>query len=226
MNKLERTTSGVPGLDELMGGGFIKGSINMVAGSTGTCKTILCSHFIWEGLKKGENGLYVTLEESADDIVTEAGQFGMAFDKYIKEKKCVIDYIFPKTFADLYHEVFKRIREVNAKRFVLDSLSLAAMYTKADISDLREKMFFLFQKLKKSGITSLIISEIPEGSKHLSRLGFEEFVVDSVIVLHYMEYAAGGTPRSLVVRKMRKSKHGADIYPFEITDKGIVVKKT
>src|SRR3989338_1377161 len=111
MNKLERITSGVPGLDELMGGGFIKGSINMIAGSTGTCKTILCSHFIWEGLKKGENGLYVTLEESAEDIVTESAQFGMAFDKYIKERKCGIDYIFPKTFADLYHEVFRRIKE-------------------------------------------------------------------------------------------------------------------
>lgn len=226
MNKLERIPSGVPGLDELLGGGFIKGSINLVAGTTGTCKTILCSHFIWEGLKRGENGLYVTMEEPPEDIVIEAAQFGMLFDKYIKEGRCSVHYVFPKTFADLYHEIFKKIKEVNAKRVVLDSLSLAAMYTKTDVSELRAKMFFMFQKLKNSGITSFFISEIPEGSKHLGRLGFEEFVVDSVIVLHYLEYVGGGTPRSLVIRKMRKSKHGVDIYPFEITDKGIVIKKT
>lgn len=226
MYKLERITSGVPGLDEILGGGFIKGSINLIAGTAGTCKTLFCAHFIWEGLKKGEKVLYITLEESAEDIVIEAAQIGMDFNKYIENGKCNIEYMFPKTFADLYHDMFEKIKRIDPQRIVLDSLSLVGMYTKANMDDLREKLLLLFQKLKKSGITSLFISEIPEGSNVLGRFGFEEFLSDTVIVLHYMEYAGGGTPRSLVVRKMRKSKHGIDIYPFEITDDGIVVKKS
>jgi len=222
----ERIESGIPGLDKVIEGGFVKGSINLLAGSTGTCKTIFCCQFLWQGLLKGERGVYITLEESADDVKAEALQFGMDFDKYVKEKKCVIDYIFPKTFSDLDYQVFTKIKEVNASRLVLDSISLLGFYMGGGAeAKLRDKVFTLFQRLKKHGVTALIVSEIPEGSKFLSRFGFEEFVADSVITMHYLEYAAGGTPRSIIIRKMRRTDHGTDIYPFEITDKGVEVKK-
>jgi len=224
----ERIESGIPGLDKLIEGGFIKGSVNLIAGSTGTCKTIFCSQFLWQGLLKGERGVYITLEESADDVKAEALQFGMDFDKYIKEKKCAIEYVFPKTFSDLDYQVFTKIKEVNATRLVLDSISLLGFYMGGGGAEakLRDKVYTLFQRLKKHGVTALIVSEIPEDSKVLSRFGFEEFVADSVIILHYLEFAAGGVPRSIIIRKMRRTDHGTDIYPFEITDKGIVVKKT
>ncbi len=87
-------------------------------------------------------------------------------------------------------------------------------------------MFRFLKALKTMGVTSLLITEIPEDNpKKLSRFGIEEFVADSVIILNYLEYAAGGVPRSLIIRKMRQTNHGVDIYPFEITKKGIVVKK-
>jgi KaiC/GvpD/RAD55 family RecA-like ATPase len=76
--------------------------------------------------------------------------------------------------------------------------------------------------LKSTGVTSLLIAEIPEEkTKALSRFGFEEFLADGIIILHYLEYAAGGTPRSLLIRKMRRTDHGTDIYPIEITKTGI-----
>lgn len=223
--RVERIESGISGLDELIEGGFVKGSINLIAGNTGTCKTIFSSQFIWHGLQKGERGVYITLEESADDIKDEARQFGMDFDKYIQQKKCIVEYVYPKTIAEIDFEIFKRIKEVNASRFVLDSISLLGFYMEGTEKLLRDKVFMLIQRLKKFGVTSLIVGEIPEGSEALSRFGFEEFIVDSVMVLHYLEYTAGGTPRSLVIRKMRKTGHGTDIYPFEVTEKGIVVKK-
>lgn len=223
--KVERIESGIPGLDELIEGGFVKGSVNLIAGSTGTCKTIFCSQFIWHGLQKGERGLYITLEESAEDIKAEALQFGMDFDKYIKQGKCTVEYVYPKTFSDLVSEILGRIKEVNASRFVLDAVTLLGFYMEG-AERLRDKVFTLFQKLKALGVTALVVSEIPEGSKVLSKFGFEEFVADSVITFHYLEYVAGGTPRSIVIRKMRRTNHGTDIYLFEITEKGIVVKKS
>jgi len=221
--KVERIESGIPGLDELTEGGFAKGSINLIAGTTGTCKTIFSSQFIWHGLQKGERGVYITLEESAEDIKDEARQFGMDFDKYVQQKKCIVEYVYPKTISEIDFEIFKRIKEVNATRFVLDSITLLGFYMEGAEKQLRDKVFMLLQRLKKFGVTTLIVGEIPEDSRALSRFGFEEFVVDSVIVIHYLEYAAGGTPRSLVIRKMRKTNHGTDIYPFEITKDGLKI---
>ncbi|MDI6798528.1 MAG: ATPase domain-containing protein [Candidatus Aenigmarchaeota archaeon] len=224
--KTERIESGIQGLDRLIQGGFVKGSTNLIAGTTGTLKTIFCLQYVWHGVRNGQNGVYITLEQPAEDILAEAMQFGMDFEPYIRQKKCVVEHIFPRTFDDLDFEIFKRIKEVNASRFVLDSLPLVALASRgASAEELRAKIFDLLMRLKKYGVTSLIVGEIPEDSKALSRFGFEEFVVDSVIVMHYLEYAAGGTPRSLVIRKMRRTDHGTDIYPIEVTSKGIVVKK-
>ncbi len=89
---------------------------------------------------------------------------------------------------------------------------------------MRSEISEFFNKLKHSGATSLLICEIPEGSKALSTFNVEEYIVDGIIVLNYLEFAAGGTPRSLLIRKMRRTKHGSDIYPFKITDKGIELK--
>jgi KaiC/GvpD/RAD55 family RecA-like ATPase len=222
--KVERVDTGIAGLDDLIEGGFVKGSINLVSGTAGTCKTTFATQFLWHGLEEGESCVYITLEESGEDIISDAKMFGMDFQKYIDEKKCIVEYIYPKNIAELDFEIFKRIKEVNATRFVLDSITLLGFYMEG-AEKLRDKIFMLLQRLKKFGVTTVLVGEVPEDSKSLSRFGFEEFVVDSVIILHYLEYAAGGTPRSLAIRKMRKTNHGTDIYPFEITEKGIVVMK-
>jgi circadian clock protein KaiC len=223
---IERIESGIPGLDKLMQGGFVKGSINMIAGATGTGKTIFCCQYMWHGLKKGENTVYLTLEEPVEDILTEAAQFGMDFTSYIKKKRCAIVYLFPKTLDELEYEIFKRIKDVNAKRFVIDSLSLLAFSLRDEnLTELRTKIYEIFKKLKQYGVTSVVVSEVPEESKGISRFGFEEFISDSVLVLHYLEYAGGGLPRSLIIRKMRKTKHSDDILPIKIDKTGLVVRK-
>ncbi|MCK4497477.1 MAG: ATPase, partial [Candidatus Aenigmarchaeota archaeon] len=89
---------------------------------------------------------------------------------------------------------------------------------------IRKLLFNTINVIKKNKCTALITSEIPEGMRGLSKFGVEEFVVDGIIVLNYLEYAAGGLDRSLIIRKMRRTDHGKDIYPIEITSKGIVVK--
>jgi KaiC/GvpD/RAD55 family RecA-like ATPase len=66
--------------------------------------------------------------------------------------------------------------------------------------------------------------EIPEESKSISTFGVEEFLVDGVIILNYLEFVAGGSPRSLIIRKMRRTKHGSDVYPIEITKDGMVLR--
>lgn len=228
--KIERIESGIPGLDKLIEGGLVKGSVNLVAGATGTGKSIFGCQFILHGLKKGENGVYICLEQSVEDLLSDVSKFGWdkEFRKYMEQERLKIEYVFPTSIKKLGELVFDRVERVDAERLVVDSITVAAMGWEetTDITKIRRELFDFIQNLKKKGVTSLLIAEIPETEpKALSRFGFEEFVADSVIVLHYLEFAAGGSPRSLIIRKMRRTKHGTDIYPFEITEKGIIVKK-
>lgn len=223
---LERVESGIPGLDRLMEGGFVKGSTNLIAGTTGTCKTTFCMQFLWHGLQKGENCLYITLEQKPEDILIDMSRLGCDFQRYVAAGKFKIESAITSDITQLSTTIFTSLKRINAKRFALDSLSLAAMGWKErpeEFFKLRLKIFDLLNTLKNSGVTSLLISEIPRSEKDaLSRFGFEEFVVDSVILLQ--SFTVGGPTRNLQILKMRRTDHGKKIYPFEVTSKGLVVK--
>jgi len=219
---VERVTSGIVGLDKHMEGGFVKNSINLVSGATGTGKTIFGLQYILEGLQKGENGVYISLEQEPEDIFADVAIFGWDFKKYMDQKKCVIEYLSTWNLEELPLIVLDRINEIKAKRFVLDTITLVC--SELEPERLRSEMSEFLNKLKHSDATSLLICEIPESSKALSTFGIEEFLVDGIVVLNYLEFVAGGSPRSLLIRKMRRTKHGSDIYPFEITKKGIELK--
>jgi len=218
----ERVTSGVPGLDKHMGGGFLKNSVNLVSGTTGTGKTILGLQYIWHGLKKGENCVYISLEQEPEDLFADAELFGWDFKRYIDQKKCVIEYLSTWSLEELPLIVMDRINEIKAERFVLDTITLVC--SELEPERMRSGISEFINRLRHSGATSLLICEIPEESKALSTFGVEEFLVDGLIVLNYLEFVAGGSPRSLLIRKMRRTKHGSDIYPFHITKKGIELK--
>jgi len=228
-NLIERVSTGIPGLDELLEGGFVRGSTILVTGGTGTGKTTFCAQFILEGLKKNEPGVYITMEEDPEDIKTDLIRFGFDFDKF--EKKGLFKFVYQNPFevSDISGTVVDVINSVKAKRAVIDPVSLIGMYMK-NPALLRKRLFEIIQILKKTGATTLVTSEILDneigerGGGSLSREGVTEFVVDGVIVLNLFGIGEGIT-RSLLVRKMRRTKHGTDVYPMEITGKGIVIKK-
>ena len=127
--------------------------------------------------------------------------------------------------AELSSTIFNSLKTMKAKRFVLDSLSLAAMGWKEteELPKMRLKAFDMINALKKTEVTSMLISEIPRSERDvLSRFGFEEFVVDGVILLQ--SFSVGGPVRSLQILKMRRTNHGKKIYPFDVTEKGLALK--
>lgn len=228
--KVERVNSGIPGLDSLIEGGFVKGSVNLIAGASGTCKTTFCCQFLWDGLQKGEKCVYVTLEQNAEDIMKDMLRFGWDFSSYIKKGRCNISEISPGDVEELRTFIFSEVRRLDEKmavsRFVLDSLSLAAMGWKEkpeEIFKLRTKVFGLLKSLKTLKLTSLVVAEIPSGEQSLGRLGFEEFVADSVILLKVLPVDV--PMRILQIVKMRRTKHNMQIHPFEVTSNGIVILK-
>jgi KaiC/GvpD/RAD55 family RecA-like ATPase len=219
----ERISSGIPGLDKLIQGGFIKGSVNLISGPTGTGKSIFGLQYLWHGLQNGENGVYISLEQEPIDIFGDVKDFGWNFTPYIKNKKCIMEYLPIWRLEDLTISVLEKIRSINAKRFVLDTLSLVC--SKLEEEQIRSEITEFLKDLRRSGATSLLLSEIAEGSKGLSMFGIEEFIADGIIILHYLESVSGLSPRSLIIRKMRRTNHGTDVYPLEINKKGISLLK-
>ena len=216
-----RVTTGIPGLDKLMEGGFVKGSTILISGGAGTGKTIFCSQFILEGLRKGENCMFITLEEKPIDIIDDVRRFDWDFEKYVKDKKLILEYQDPFQMTDITSPLLDKIKEHNVQRVAIDSTAVFGMYYK-DAFEVRKQLFKLLGGLKEIGVTSVLTSEISEDSKNLTRFGVEEFIVDGLIVLNYDILRP--SPLQLIVRKMRRTKHYRKSVVMDITDDGITLK--
>jgi circadian clock protein KaiC len=219
----ERIPSGIPGLDKLIEGGFVKGSTVLVTGAAGTGKTIFCTQYLMEGLKRGENCMFITLEEKPEDIINDVERFGWDLEKYVKDKKLILEYQDPFQMTDITSPLLDKIKEHGIQRVVVDSTAVFEMYYK-EPAEVRKQLFKLLAGLKEIGTTSLLTSELPEESSTLAKFGVEEFIVDTVIILHFLGIGEENY-NSLQIRKMRRTNHKKDVFPMEITDKGIVVKQ-
>jgi len=125
--------------------------------------------------------------------------------------------------ADISATLVEAIKSIRAKRAVIDPISLMGLYIK-DEASMRKKFYQLTKMIKDAGVTSLITAEIPESMKSLTRDGVTEFVVDGIVVLTFLGLGEV-SDRSVMVRKMRRTKHETDAYKLEIGNKGLTVKK-
>ena len=223
MKMPERVETGIPGLDKLMESGLVKGSVTLVSGGAGTGKTIFCSQFINHGLQKGENCLYITLEESPENIKEDVKNFGWDFEEFVSRKKLFLEYRDPFQMTDIVTPLVERIEGQKIRRVVIDSTSLLGLYFK-NAFEIRKQLYKLVMALKATGATSVLTAEISDDSGNkLSRFGVEEFVADGVIKLYGMKIGEGNF-RSLQIIKMRRTKHAEDVFPFEFGKNGIAVK--
>lgn len=218
----ERIKIGVEGIDELMGGGLQPKTITLLTGTTGTGKTIFCTQFIYNGLKKyNQNGVYVTFEEPAEEIKQNALNLGFDFSEYEKKGKVLFVRYDPYHVEDVMELIESNVKKINAERVVIDSVSALGLYVR-DVPELRRMVFNITLLLRKLSCTSIITSEILPLQKSLSRFGVEEFVTDGIIVMYYLRVDSQFA-RSLTIWKMRSSDHSNKLHPYRITSKGIVV---
>jgi len=218
--KSNRIPSGIPGLDDLIEGGFIPKSVIMVSGETGTGKTILATQFVWNALCMGENGVFISLAQTPEEIKNDVAIFGRDFRKAEELGQCRIIYVEPKDVRKIIPTVIRNVKDIEAKRVAIDSITLVSEYSK-NAQHVRENFAHLFNQLKNLGVTTVVTSEVEEGSQLLSRDGIGEFLVDAVIILKVGIDVVGGKPRSLLIKKMRRTNHDLNTHPLEITDRGI-----
>ncbi|MFB6076364.1 MAG: RAD55 family ATPase [Candidatus Aenigmatarchaeota archaeon] len=219
--KVERVKTGVSGADQILNGGIPKNNLVLLAGNCGTGKTTFGMEFLIEGAKKGETGVFVSMEESLERLRRNAKIFGWDLEKLEEEEKIVI--IKPELYKydNLLSDIEDAVDSVDAKRLVIDSITILSSYFK-DEFELRRNLLELSDMFKRLKCTTLAISEIEEGSNKLSRFGIEEFAVDGIIILHYKQRKSTYF-RGISIRKMKSSSHSKKIHPLEIGGNGIEI---
>ncbi len=224
---MERVKTGIQGLDEMLGGGFPKAHNIAVMGSFGTGKTTFGLQFLNRGLKDNEKGIFITLEEDKQSVISDAASFGWDMRTAIDEGRLKILKLEPTdaqtTISRIRSELPQFIKEFGASRIVIDSISLLNMLFDTE-HDKRSNIFNLTQMIKETGATCVMTAEVKENNPAVSRDGLVEYTSDGVVVMRYTEPEGRGEIRlTLRVIKMRRTNHSRRVKTYSISDEGIVV---
>ena len=219
----KRIPMGIPGLDEMMGGGLPAGYSLLVVGPSGSGKTILSTEFLAEGIRRGEPGVIAAFEKSPSQLLSnklfamvKAGHVGVIDTRSL-------DLSIDETLNDL----IKMINQMQAKRVVIDSLSGFELALAPEFQeDFRGSLYRMIAELTSMGVTILMTSELEDRYTDLRFSPFgSAFLADAIIVQRYIELS-GQFKRVLSVVKVRGSRHSKDIRVFDINDDGIRIGET
>jgi len=225
---MERVKTGIKGLDDMLAGGFLTETANLVEGAPGTGKTTLGMQFIYNGITQfNEPGLIMTFEEFPQQYYRDAETFGWDFRGLEQADKLRVIMTSPEVGKSDLERVGGRIeaiaREIGARRILVDSLSHFERLSD-DPVELRGVLFGFINALKREGLTSVLTREslalIGENSSAEEEVAF---VADSYLMLRYVEIESA-IRKALLVLKLRGSDHAKDIRQFEVTSSGIEVR--
>ncbi|MBU1111549.1 MAG: ATPase domain-containing protein [archaeon] len=222
-NSPERYTTGVPGVDTLLNGGIINHSAVLLTGAPGTGKTIFTLQYLIEGAKKGQPGLMITPELSAEEIRMHAKSLGLDLEKY--EKKGLINFCEDSLASGSRSPLkvpFDIIKKKKIQRLVLDTITFFK-YIFIDEKEFRKGLLSFIREMKLNNITFLATSERSTCDVYNFRFQDQDFLFDGLISLSITRKGAS-FERTLNIVKMRGQEHDSNIYPISIGKGGITVR--
>ncbi|BFI73626.1 KaiC domain-containing protein [Nanoarchaeota archaeon] len=225
----------IPGVDEILYGGIPDRSVVLLSGGPGTGKSIFGKQFLYNGLVNGENGVFVALEEHPVAVRKSFQNFGWDINNYEKEGKFSIVDAFTGGYGtaaqrekyivkdidnvmELSDVLRQAIKETDAKRVVVDSVSTLYL-TKPALA--RNTIMTLKRIISGLGCTAIFVSQISVGERGFGGPGVEH-AVDGIIRMD-LDEVDGKLYRSIIVWKMRDTKHSMVRHPMEINNNGINV---
>jgi len=230
-SKIERLSTGIPELDALLCGGIPKGFIVAATGEPGTGKTILCIHFIAQGVREGDRCIYVTTEESRGSILKQAAQFGFDLESAIKAGKLImIDALMgledPWSLKSLdMEELVNKVVEAKRSlgygraRLVVDSLSAFWLDRPAMA---RRYSYFAKKVLAKWDFTVIATSQYAITTSDAFGFGLEH-IADGILRFR-RSIRKGILHRYLIIEKMRQTAHSLLMHEISIIDgKGLTI---
>ena len=221
-----RLSTGISGLDALLGGGVPEGDSLLVAGPSGSGKSILATQFIAEGLRHGEPGIVAVFEEIPAEYAQRAAMFGLDFDTPQKDNTLKIIYLRPLDLSvdETVHEIVNSVKKLGCKRLVIDSLVGFEMALAPGFrTDFRESLYRMIGALTRLGVTIVSTVEIEEDFTSMDLSNFTvSFLSDDIVRLRYVSID-GQLRRMLLVVKMRRSEHSIDMVEYQVTSKGVLI---
>ncbi len=230
---------GILGLDEMLNGGIPKGRVVLLLGDPGAGKTVLATQFLITGCNAGESGIYVSLDESKDHYYSEMESFGWSLAKYEEERLFAFVDASPirhlpgevklgkiaigrRDFSmiSLIEAVETSVKEIDAKRIIVDSLSFIT-FQYPDPIEMRTALLDLIEALVKTGATCLITAELRSTGIDRS-VQIEEYLAHGVIILRSLQLKKS-LVRTIQMEKMRETHIDTQMRPYKITEKGIEV---
>ncbi len=219
-------STGVAGVDDLLGGGFYPGSAILVAGPAGSGKSSLAIQFLAEGVQRGEPGVLAMFEETPVKYLEQAKGFGLDLQQMADEKLLKLIYLRPLDLSvdETLHEIQAGVDEVKATRVVIDSLTgLEIALAPSFEEDFRESLYRLLGTLTGAGVSIMMTVE---NNDNYTELRFSphavSFMTNDIILQRYVEIDSQ-LKRVVTVIKTRSRKHPTDIRTYEVTERGIVV---
>lgn len=212
----------IPGLDEVLGGGLPEGSITLLSGPPGIGKTAIAMQYINNGIVNGEPGIFLSIENSVEEVREYAGNFGWDYRKHEQEKRLkILDRtIFEESDMELgldFGILKDLIESIKVKRFVLDSTTLFNYLFKDEVSR-RMHMLRFIDLLKVYKCTALMTSEQESFSDGFNFQDWH-FLSDGLISVSWDRSDSGNT-RRMWVMKMKGAKTDASSREFEIDGNG------
>jgi circadian clock protein KaiC len=233
-SRVEKLATGIPTFDVIAEGGLPRNRTTLVSGTAGSGKTVFATQFLAAGITDaGENGVFVTFEESAADIRENMGSFGWPLEEWEEQKRLAFVDASPDPEHELVEagsydlgallaRVENAIRKVGAKRVAVDSLG-AVFSQFSDQSIVRRELFRIASALKRMGVTAVMTAERTQDYGPIARFGVEEFIADNVMVLRNV-LDAEKRRRTVEILKFRGTDHQKGEFPFTIvSDVGLVV---
>ncbi len=223
-----RIETGIFGLDQLIEGGLNEKSTVVIVGSSGTGKTTFGVQFLMHGIENGEQGLFVSLEETPEQIMKEAEAIGIDLRKHY-EKDLFFIHLKGKNFKKMVEEQLPQLVKARSDydirtRVVIDPIT-PVLWATEDKLEQRELIGKLFYTLRELGV---VISTVEEHTKPGEAVGEDVllpiYLADGALHLEY--YPIGGAfNRTLKVIKMRGTHHGEGVYPYMfVRGMGVIVR--
>jgi circadian clock protein KaiC len=220
------SSTGIAGVDEMLGGGFLPGTAMLIAGPAGSGKSSLAIQFLAEGVQHGEPGVLAMFEETPIKYLEQATGFGLDLQEMADQKLLKLIYLRPLDLSvdETLHEIQAGVDEVHARRVVIDSLTgLEIALAPSFEQDFRESLYRLLGALTGDGIS---IAMTVENNDNYTELRFSphavSFMTNDIILQRYVEVDSQ-LRRVMTVIKARSRKHSSDLRTYEITERGIVV---
>ncbi len=221
-----RLSTGIAELDAMLGGGILEGDSVLVSGPSGCGKSAIATHFLNDGLRKGEPGIAAIFEERPHAYAARAADLGMNLEKHQRNSLLELLYLRPLDLSvdETMQEILDAVKRLKAKRLVIDSLVGFEMALAPGFrDDFRESLYRMIAALTGAGVTILTTVEIEDSFTRFELSNYAiSFLTDDIIRLRYVEID-GQLRKVVVVVKMRGGNHSKDIREYVITDEGIVI---